>query len=629
MLNPMTKSHASPTTLAEEISQVGASVMEDGVGYRVWAPISRAVDVEIMDQGAVQRRVPMVRDAAGYFVGFDPSGLPGDTYCFRLDTGRSHPDPASRWQPDGVHGPSMVIDPNAYRWREQRFQRPKFRDLVIYELHVGTFTPEGTFHALIGKLPHLRTLGVNALELMPIADFAGEWNWGYDGVCLCAPSRAYGHPHDLRALVDAAHGEGMAIILDVVYNHFGPDGNYLSAYIGDYLDEKAKTPWGGAIRYDSPAFHGLRRMVAENAAYWMEEYRIDGFRLDATHAIVDTSERHLLAEITECIHARGGYAIAEDNRNDARLMRAFEQGGFGFDAVWADDFHHSVRVAFTGEREAYLADYLGTVQELAATLRDGWFYQGQPLRSRQLPRGTPCAELPPAHFVHCITNHDQIGNRAFGERLTEGISPDAYRAASALLCLTPYTPMLFMGQEWAASSPFLFFTDHDEELGRRITEGRREEFRDFAAFQAPGAVERIPDPQAAETFTQSRLLWEETSLPDQAGVLALYRACLALRHSDAAFRPAGRAGWTARELSIGLCALFLSSADSEYLLLMNLSGEPHGPLTEAPEPARGGQWRCVLSTRETRFGGDGASGWNDELGEAAFDRPELVVLRSR
>ncbi len=608
--------------------KVGASPDRDGVAYTVWAPTSRTVEVEIEVNQTVQRRVAMTRDSAGYFAGYDAHGRAGDSYRFRLDTGTSYPDPASRWQPHGVDGPSAVIDSAAYEWRHLNFRRPAFRDLVIYELHVGTFTAEGTFLGVIEKLPYLADLGVSALELMPVADFAGVWNWGYDGVCLYAPSRAYGHPDDLRALVDAAHGVGIAIILDVVYNHFGPSGNYLESFVGAYLDESMKTPWGGAIRYGSPQFHGLRHLVTANAGYWMDEFHIDGFRLDATHAIVDASDRHVLAEITESIHARGGYAIAEDDRNDVRLMQAFESGGFGFDAVWADDFHHTMRVAHTGEQESYLADYLGTVDELAATLRNGWFYHGQPLRARQTPRGTPCAEVPPQRFVHCISNHDQVGNHPFGKRLAELIPKEGYRAASALLCLTPYTPLIFMGQEWAAETPFLYFTDHEEELGRLISAGRREEFKEFAAFESGDEIEGLPDPQAVETFTASRLHWDDPRPPRQAGTLALYRACLTLRREEAAFRPSARSSWSVRVLSGGVCCLPLSGPDSEWLLLVHVQTARRGIVSAVPTPTDGGKWHMVLSTREQRFGGDGASGWNDVLQQGVFDLPELALLRA-
>jgi maltooligosyltrehalose trehalohydrolase len=603
----------------------GARCTEAGVSYRIWAPCVSRIEVEIFEGKNVIRRIRLGKDAAGFHLGLDKEGRAGDLYKYWLDGGDSFPDPASRWQPFGVHGPSMVMDPRAYRWDSAPFERPRFRDLVIYELHVGVFTPSGTFRGAIERIPYLRALGVNAMELMPVADFGGERNWGYDGVSLYAPAHAYGRPDDLRVLVDAAHAQGIAVILDVVYNHFGPDGNYLHAYIGDYLDEKEKTPWGGAIRYGSPEFGPLREFVIDNPRYWMEEFRIDGFRLDATHAIVDDSPRHILADLTEVIHARGGYAIAEDSRNDARLLHSVKEGGFGFDAVWADDFHHAVRVSNTHESEAYLADFLGTVQELVETTEKGWLYHGQISKFSGEPRGTPADDLRPEAFVHCISNHDQVGNRAFGERLSDTVTPDTYRAASALLCLTPHIPLLFMGQEWSASTPFLFFTDHNEELGKLITAGRQEEFKGFAAFQTSGGIKSIPDPQSAETFISSQLDWTELQRPPHAGVLALYRACIALRREDPAFRPVDKTDYWARELAIGICALGLSSDLGEWRLLVDLTGGHEGSLQ--PLNLASGGWKRALSTRELRFGGDGGCALGDSFESAHFDRPEAILLK--
>ncbi len=604
----------------------GAHLTAAGVAYRIWAPEAARIELEIVDAGKVVRRQELTRDTSGFHSGLDSAGRAGDCYRYRVNGGDSFPDPASRWQPAGVHEPSMVIDAQAYRWQTENFARPAFRDLIIYELHIGTFTPAGTFRGAIERLPYLQALGINAIEIMPIADFAGERNWGYDGVSLYAPAHAYGHPDDLRALIDAAHVAGLAVILDVVYNHFGPSGNYLFAYIGDYLDETAKTPWGGAIRYGSPEFRPLREFVIANLDYWMEAFRIDGFRLDATHAIVDATAGHILSEMTDRIHARGGYAIAEDSRNDARVVRPIAEGGFGFDAVWADDFHHTTRVAMTQEREAYLADFTGTLPELAETLRRGWYYCGQHSPFLGQPRGTPSEGLPPGSCICCISNHDQTGNRALGERLGHLITNEAYRAASALLCLTPHTPLLFMGQEWAASTPFLFFTDHEEELGRLVTAGRREEFKDFAAFHAPGAVEQIPDPQQPRTLEASRLNWQELDQPPHRGTLELYRACLALRREHPAFRPQCVAEWWVEATDFDVCALGFTSGTGEWLLLVDLIGGHAGPTAALPVQISPERWHRVLSTREQRFGGDGGSALSPQFDTVRFDRPEVVLL---
>ena len=607
----------------------GAETSAGGVHYRLWAPVCRHVDLLTYDaNGGIDRELRMTRTEGGYFHTFDEGAAAGALYKFRLDQGPAFPDPASRWQPQGVHGPSMAIDPETYEWSDGNWRRPAFRDLVIYELHVGTFTPGGTFRSAIEKLGHVRDLGANAIEIMPVAEFDGERNWGYDGVCWYAPARCYGHPDDLRALVDAAHGLGLAVILDVVYNHFGPAGNYLAAYIGQYLDESAKTPWGGAIRYGDPLFKPLRDLVLANPGYWMREFHIDGFRLDATHAIVDESPQHLLANLTAVIHEAGGYAIAEDPRNEARLLEP-AGSGMGFDGVWADDFHHTVRVANTREHESYLGDFAGTLEEAVDTIRNGWHYRGQVSSHGGKARGTETSQLAPEKFVHCISNHDQTGNHPFGSRLSRLVSPEAYRACSALLCLAPCTPLLFMGQEWAATTPFQFFTDHEAELGRLITEGRREEFKAFTAFRDPAVRAHIPDPQAVETFTRSRLQWEELEEPQSAATLALYRACLRLRHKEEAFRPATRENWEIEALPSGVGALRSHSGGGDWLVLFDLVGGHRQSLHEdAFSRQESGAWEMVLATGEPRFGGS-ASGWDAAAQEVRFAVPEVVVLRGQ
>ncbi|MHA3771056.1 malto-oligosyltrehalose trehalohydrolase [Verrucomicrobiota bacterium sgz303538] len=608
----------------------GAEVSTEGVRYRVWAPTSSRVDVQIYSPGGeVEREVPLLCDSQGRFHGLDSKGRADNLYKFRLNGGESFPDPASRCQPQGVHGPSMVIDPKAYKWKHLDWSAPRFRDLVIYELHIGTFTPEGTFRSAVEKLEHVRRLGASAIEIMPIGEFPGNRNWGYDGAYLYAPARAYGHPDDLRALVEAAHGLGLAVILDVVYNHFGPDGNYLGCYIGEYLDEKAKTPWGGAIRYGDPEFGPLRDFVVANPVYWMREFHIDGFRLDATHAIVDYSPRHILKQLTSSIHEHGGFAVAEDARNESRLLLPQHEGGYGFDGVWADDFHHSVRVANTHEDESYLGDFSGSVGELVDTLRNGWHYRGQYSEAGQKKRGTESRHIPPEKFVHCISNHDQVGNRAFGERLRQSISREAYLASSALLCLSPYTPMLFMGQEWAASTPFLFFTDHNHELGKLITKGRREEFKEFKAFRDPDTRAKIPDPQGSDTFEASKLKWGELEHESKSRTLALHQACLALRNSEPAFRPSLREKWQVEELAGEIGALRVRSENADYLLLFDLTGGHKGTLKEDPicEPRTGSEWSVVLATSESRFGGSGNCAVDLSRMSADFLVPELIVLK--
>ena len=618
--------------MKKDLLPQGADLVTEGVRYRVWA--REALQVEALvwtgEEEESPRTVPLALDASGYCHGVDHQGQAGDLYKYRLNGTDAYPDPASRYQPEGVHGRSMVIDPGQFRWHDTEWSPPPLRNLVIYELHVGAFTQEGTFLAAIDKLPHVHQLGATAIEIMPVGDFAGERNWGYDGVSIYAPAHAYGHPDDLRALVDAAHELGLAVILDVVYNHLGPDGNYLGAYAPGYIDEERKSPWGGALRIDDPEYRPLRALFVSNPLYWRDEFHIDGFRLDATHAILDESPRHITEEISTAVHEHGGFSIAEDSRNDSRLILPVEENGFGFDAVWADDFHHVIRVAITRESEGYFADFSGTLSEIVETLRNGWLYRGQFSPSKGGKRGSECRHIPPRKFVHCISNHDQVGNRGLGERLNHSISREAYLAASALLCLTPYTPLLFMGQEWAASTPFLFFTDHSEELGKLITKGRRDEFKDFASFNTPAALARIPDPQALKSFTDSRLVWDELSDEKKSLTLELYRKCLALRRLEPAFRPASRETWHVGALEMGAGALRFKGAESDYLLLFDLEGGHHGSLAEewVCKPRGPEGWAVVLSTNEKQFGGTGACAFESPTNQARFTQPELVVLRS-
>ncbi len=477
------------------------------------------------------------------------------------------------------------------------------RDLIIYELHVGAFTPEGTYDAAIEKLPHLVDLGITAIELMPLADFPGGRNWGYDGVFPYAPASAYGTPDQLRKLVEAAHGQNLAVILDVVYNHLGPDGNYMGAFNPAYFNRRQKTPWGDGLNYSDPA---VRAFFLENAPYWMNEFHIDGFRLDATHAIADPSERHVLAEITDLIHANGGFAIAEDERNERLVCTSASEGGLGFDGCWADDFHHVVRVMALQEREGHYAGFKGSANELVETLQHGWLYRGQTQPQTGKRRGTDPDALAPEQFVYCISNHDQVGNNAFGERMGQRVDPAFYRAASALLLLSPYTPMLFMGQEWNASSPFLFFTDHKPELGKKVTEGRRREFSGFSAFRDPEARERIPDPQDERTFLQSKLKWDELPQRENASLVALHRELIRLRRTHAVLEDRSREYWTVEKLPdeiIRLC--YTREGIGQVAVLVSLKKDLSPDAGAALNPGGAQQWSLLLSTNEERFGGPG------------------------
>lgn len=583
---------------------IGARLEEAGVRFRVWAPSARDVEVVIVENdGREVSSHALRRGGEGYYEGFVAGVGSGALYMYRLDGDKMRPDPASRYQPRDVHGPSQVVDP-AFGWTDHAWTGLPLEDAVIYEAHTGTATPEGTFEALIEKLPYLKSLGVTAIELLPVGDFPGERNWGYDGVDIYAPARAYGGPQGLKNLVDAAHAQGLAVILDVVYNHLGPDGNYLRDFSPDYFTHDKKTPWGVALKYEAGP---VREFFINNAIYWAQEYHVDGLRLDATHIILDDSEAHLLAELPERVRQtlppdRHFLTFAEDERNEAWLITPRDKGGAGIDAVWADDFHHEVRSALAGDKEGYYADFTGSAADLARTLSSGWFYSGQVSVITGKPRGTDASALEPPHFIYCIQNHDQVGNRPLGDRLNADIGADAYRVASALLLLSPYTPLLFQGQEWAASTPFLFFTDHNAELGKMITRGRREEFSYFKGF----AEAAIPDPQAASTFEASKLNWGELREPGHAEMLELYRELLHLRSGLPVFKLRSR--WDFASEQVGTSALALRYRDvdgGDLLVLVNLEGSLDLDLSgkEILAPPEGTGWRAVLSTDETRFGG--------------------------
>ncbi|HET9495967.1 MAG TPA: malto-oligosyltrehalose trehalohydrolase, partial [Chloroflexia bacterium] len=514
------------------------------------------------------------------------------------------PDPASRCQPDGVHGRSKVTDPG-FDWTDSGWRGCSLRDLVIYEMHTGTATPRGTFDAFIDRLPYLVTLGIKAIEIMPVADFPGEHNWGYDGVSLYAPSRAYGGPSALKRLVDAAHGHGLAVVLDVVYNHLGPDGNYLRDFSRGYFTDRVKTPWGDALDYTR---RQVRDFLAWNALYWMREYHVDGFRFDATHAVHDPSDEHILAELARRIReavpeGRHFALIAEDDRNLSWLLESPAQGGVGMDGVWADDLHHVIRVALSGDRDGYYADYKGTAKEIARTLNQGWLYTGQRSRFWGTMRGTDPSGIEPEAFVYCIQNHDQIGNRPRGDRLNHDVDPAAYRAASALLLLSPGTPLLFQGQEWAATTPFLYFTDHEPELGRLVTEGRRREFARFRGFKAAD----IPDPQARDTFEASHLQWDEIRKPAHSQVLELYRELLSLRETEPALVRRRRATHECKPVGAKAVALRYRTpgGKDDVLVVANLQGALSVDLgaSELTRPPEGCRWMPLISSEELRFGG--------------------------
>jgi maltooligosyltrehalose trehalohydrolase len=609
-------------------TRLGATPTSAGTEFLVWAPDAGAADVSVEGKGVSR----LERLEGGYFGGLVEDAGAGNLYRFSIDQRGPYPDPASRYQPRGVHGPSQIVDPDAYRWHDSAWSGRRLRDLVFYELHVGTFTPEGTFAGVRSKLPYLRDLGVTAIELMPLADFPGRRNWGYDGASLFAPARCYGSPDELRELVDAAHTEGLAVYLDVVYNHFGPDGAYAAAITRRYFSRRHRSPWGAGINLDGPHSEGVRRFFIENAIRWLEEYHFDGLRLDATERLIDESEPHLLAELTDEVRramdgcGREIQLIAEDHRNLAHIVRPVAQGGWGLDAVWADDFHHNIRRHLAGDDDGYFTDFPGHTEELAATLQRGWYFTGQFAKHYGVNRGTDPAGIGLERFVICIQNHDQVGNRAMGDRLSQSIDPAAYRAASVLLLLAPETPILFMGQEWAATTPFQFFTDHHEELGRKVTRGRRKEFQSFRAFTSPQSRRRIPDPQAAETFQRSLLEWAELDGEAGAASFRLYRRVLALRRE---ILSAGQQ-FEFRALPAGDGGLILRyrwKNRQQVLVIVRTRGA--GTLETGITTGGASRWEETLSTEQTEYASSPTPQISSaDLGFMEFQRPGAVVLRA-
>jgi malto-oligosyltrehalose trehalohydrolase len=500
----------------------------------------------------------------------------GWRYHFVLPDGQRVPDPASRFQPEDVHGPSEIVDPQAYRWNDAAWRGLAWHCAVIYELHVGTFTPEGTFSAAIARLDHLAALGVTALQLMPVADFPGRWNWGYDGVLPYAPDSTYGRPEHLKRLIDAAHARGLMVLLDVVYNHFGPEGNYLWRYAPAFFTDRHQTPWGAAVNYDGTDSAEVRQFVIDNALYWLTEFHLDGLRIDAVHALHDDSERHLLDELSERVHAAcpRAHLVLENQANEARWLARDARGNpLHFTAQWNDDLHHVLHVAATGERARYYADYVGDLPKLARALAEGFSFQGEVMPYRGRPRGEPSGSLPPVAFVAFIQNHDRIGNRALGERLSTLASPAALRAIAAVYLLLPQVPMLFMGEEWAASGPFPFFCDFAAELGAAVRAGRHKEYA------------QLSDPQAKGTFAAAKLVWDELHEPEHATWLQFYRHLIAVRHASIMPLLPSIAGSSSSAVisSNGVVQVQWRGKDCGILrVLVNLSDQPvSAPATES------------------------------------------------
>lgn len=576
--------------------------------FRVWAPRAKSLSVKIF--GDKERALLMKRTANDVFEAIVSETVAGDDYKYIIDDELERPDPVSRWQPWGVHGASRVVDPDAFAWTDKDWKGLPIKDLIIYELHVGTFTREGTFQAVIEKLPHLKRLGITAIELMPVAEFPGSRNWGYDGAHLYAPQSTYGGPYGLKSLVNACHSEGLAVLLDVVYNHLGPEGNYLGDY-APIFSKSYRTPWGDALNFDGAESDGVRRYFVENALYWLTEYHLDGLRLDAIHRITDKSPTHILAEIAgefslqATALGRMAWTIAESDLNDVRVIKSRSEGGYGLDAQWSDDFHHSLHSVLTGTRRGYFADF-GSMEYLAKAIREGFVYDGCRSEFRRRRHGTPSGEMPGERFVVFIQNHDQIANGYWGDRLGALCSPAQQRLAATLLLSAPNLPLFFMGQEWGESAPFLYFTSHtDEDLARNVREGRKEEYSSFLEAEEIGSSsmeEGFADPQDEETFKRSRLNWSRVEQSPHRETLSFYRDLLALRRKHAALSNCDKSLTEVQydEMEKWITIEREDPTGEAALVVSNFSAGKRN----IPIKAGRGRWRLVLWSSDAAYGGE-------------------------
>jgi len=601
---------ATPVRTARSHSPFGAQALENGnVDIRVWVPNASHVEV-VMDELAS----PLRPHDDGWFEGVVRGG-PGSRYGFQLDRNRRvYPDPASRFQPGGPHTLSEVIDPTTYEWRDNEWGGLPLKGQVLYELHVGTFTTEGTWEAAARHLERLRTLGVTAIQMMPLAEFAGEFGWGYDGVCWFAPSHLYGRPDDLRRFIDLAHAHGIGVVLDVVYNHLGPDGNYLAVFCKDYFTDRYENEWGDALNFDGPNAAVVREFVLASVEQWVREYHVDGFRLDATQQIFDSSTEHIITAIVgRARQAAGGrqvIVVGENEPQHAELLRDASHGGSGLDGLYNDDFHHSARVALTGLREAYYSDYEGTSRELLAAVRHGFLFQGQHYTWQQKPRGTPALDRPGRQFLHFLENHDQVANSAAGKRLSELSSPGQLRALTALLLLGPATPQLFQGQEIGSTAPFVYFAHHKPEVASQIRTGRQEFLCQFERFRTKAVATRQPDAAARSTFERCKLTYDETDRSQQFWLL--HRDLLALRRDDRTISLQGEHGLDGATLNDQTLILrFGGEADEDRMLVVNLGSDVN--LATRPEPLvappAGTCWQVLWSSEDPTYGGSGTPAW--------------------
>ena len=582
-----------------------------GVHFRVWAPEKKSIRVVLEEGAGSPGAVELEPEQNGYFSGLVASAAAGTIYRFEIDNQPTHyPDPASRFQPDGPHGPSQVIDPAGFAWTDRAWHGVKLRGQIVYEMHIGTFSKEGTWRGAKQELKELASAGITLIEVMPIADFPGRFGWGYDGVNLFAPTWIYGEPDRLREFVNEAHAHGIGVILDVVYNHIGPDGNYLASFSPYYFSDKYKTDWGEALNFDGPNSGPVREFFRTNASYWIGEFHLDGLRLDATQAIRDESKPHILLEIERATRKAAGnrsiVLIAENESQETWLVRPEAEGGYELDALWNDDFHHSALVALTGRNEAYYSDYLGKPQEFISAVKYGYLYQGQWYSWQRQRRGAPALDLPPVTFVNFIQNHDQVANTARGERPNILTLGGKYRAMTALLLLAPGTPMLFQGQEFGASTPFLYFCDHKAEIGRLVREGRAKFLAQFRSLSLPEMQPVFADPGNPHTFEASKL--DFTERQRNAAMYAMHKDLIALRKCDPVFSSQRHHGVDGAVLAPDAFALrYFGEEHGDRLLVVNLGTDLH--LDPAPEPLLAPPWnrawRILWSSEDPKYGGLG------------------------
>jgi maltooligosyltrehalose trehalohydrolase len=604
---------------------VGAELLANGeTHFRVWAPEANAVDVAFESNV-----VPLSAETDGYFSGLVKAHA-GTNYRYRLNGKDSFPDPVSRFQPEGPHGPSQLVDPAAFRWTDAKWSGVPVERIVLYEMHVGTFTPEGTWTAAIEQLDELAKLGITMIEVMPVADFPGKFGWGYDGVNLFAPTRLYGVPDDFRRFVDRAHALGIGVILDVVYNHFGPDGNFLKLFAKDYFTDKYKNEWGEAINFDGRNSTPVREFFIANAGYWIDEFHLDGLRLDATQQIFDESDEYILRAIgrrvREAAKGRTTYIVAENEPQHSKLVRPASQGGDGLDALWNDDFHHSALVALTGKREAYYTDYQGSPQELISAMKWGYLFQGQRYAWQKKPRGTPCLDLSPRNFVTFLQNHDQVANSGRALPVCLLTSPGRLRAMTALVLLGPGTPMLFQGQEFGSSRPFYYFADHNPDLAKLVAKGRREFLSQFPDLGLTETQKQILDPADADAFARCRLDFNERVT--NAGAYALHRDLLKLRRDDPVFATPKPRGIDGAVLAHEAFVLrFFGGEHGDRLLIVNLGHDlkfdaiPE-PLMAPPNEKR---WSLIWTSDALAYGGCGTPPPDTETGWTIPGEAALVL----